>query len=182
MKPTKPRLCKVCKSEYIPSLTTQKVCDWQCAIKLSQDKAAKKASKESFHAKKNLRDNDRSFQLKKAQQIFNKWVRLRDEGHDCISCAKPPKKKNAGHYKSRGAHPALRFEPDNCHLQCEHCNSHLSGNLSLYRPRLIAKIGLARFEWIEGPHEAKKYTIADLIEIQELYKFKIKELENANSV
>lgn len=177
MKPTKPRLCKVCKSEYIPTMTTQKVCNWQCALKLSKEQKAKNDSKESFRARKKLRDNDKSFQLKKAQKIFNKWVRLRDEGNDCISCGKPPKKKNAGHYKSRGGFPELRFEPDNVFLQCEHCNTHLSGNLSNYRINLVSKIGIDRLAWLEGPHEPKKYTLEDLKDIQELYKRKTKELE-----
>ena len=173
----KQKRCKVCLTKYTPFNTTQQACSPVCAIKLVRGKEAKKASKESYRARKNLRDNDKSFQIKKAQQVFNKWIRLRDEGNDCISCGKPPKKKNAGHYKSRGGFPELRFEPLNCHLQCEHCNTHLSGNLSNYRISLVNKIGLDKVEWIEGPHEAKKYTIDDLTEIQELYKLKIKELE-----
>ena len=141
----------------------------------------KKAQDKKSHtaAKRKLKDNDKSFQTNKAQTAFNKFVRTRDEGNDCISCGKPPKKKNAGHYKSRGAYPELRFDVFNCHLQCEHCNTHLSGNLSNYRVNLISKIGLDKVEWLEGPHEPKRYTIEDLKEIQVTFKRMTQELDHA---
>jgi hypothetical protein len=47
--------------------------------------------------------------------------------------------------------PALNcFDEDNCHKQCSACNNHLSGNLTAYRPALIAKIGQARFDALMG--------------------------------
>jgi len=179
MKKLKPKLkkCKCCENRFEVWSSTQQVCSPQCAIEFARVKAADKEKKEHTAAKKKLKDGDKSFQTKKAQQIFNKWVRLRDEGNDCISCGKPPKKKNAGHYKSRGGFPELRFEPLNCHLQCEHCNTHLSGNLSNYRVNLISKIGLDKVGWLEGPNVAKKYTILELKYIQLKYKQLIKELE-----
>jgi len=43
---------------------------------------------------------------------------------------------------------------------------------------LIEKIGLERVEWLEGPHEPKKYTIDELKGIRDLYRRKLKELKN----
>ena len=179
MKASKPKfkVCKVCPNKFEVWSSTTQVCSPQCAIEFARVKASKKEKKQHLEAKKKLKDNDKSFQVKKTQQIFNKWIRLRDEGNNCISCGKPPKKKNAGHFKSRGGFPQLRYEPLNCHLQCEHCNTHLSGNLSLYRFNLIIKIGIDKVEWLEGPHEPKRYTIPELKELQQLYKVKIKGLE-----
>jgi len=155
--------------------------EYAAKIRAKARKRVEKINKKIHsNAKRALKDNDKKFQADKAQTLFNKWVRLRDEGSNCISCNKPPKKKNAGHYKSRGAHPELRFEPLNCHLQCEPCNSHLSGNISNYRISLISKIGIDKVEWIEGPHEPRRYTIEDLKEIQETYKAKIKSMEKAD--
>ena len=114
---------------------------------------------------------------KELQVIFNKWVRIRDDNHNCISCGGIPKKKNAGHYKTTKAYPELRFEPLNCHLQCEHCNTHLSGNLINYRINLINKIGVEMVEWLEGPHEPKKYTTDDIKELKVHYRGLIKQLE-----
>lgn len=192
MKPIKPKRCKVCHNEFIPSLTTQKVCDWQCAIKLSQEQEAKKQRKQHTKAKRELKDNDRSFQIKKTQKIFNKYIRLRDFSEVCISCGRGDLdieysgvggKWDCGHYKTRGAFPELRFEPINAHKQCKRCNGG-SGNYSRkdrtvmeeYGIGLLAKIGQEKFDWLNGPHDAKKYTIEELKEIQELYKRKIKEL------
>ena len=176
---TKPKLkkCKVCPSKFSPFSSTQQACSTPCAIELVKINTANKERKLHAKAKKNLKDNDKSFQFDKTQVIFNKFIRVRDAGHVCISCQKPPRKKNAGHYLSRGASPELRFEELNCHLQCEHCNSFKSGNQALYRFNLITKIGQDKVDWLEGPHEPKRYTLDELKELQQEYKTKTKELE-----
>ena len=121
-----------------------------------------------------------SYWMKLAQSAFNAWVRARDAGQPCISCGRFHQGQNhAGHYRPAGSNPELRFEPDNCHLQCAPCNSHLSGNLSKYRPALIAKIGLERVEWLEGHHEPKRYRKEDYQAIEAEYKAKLKELKSS---
>jgi hypothetical protein len=117
--------------------------------------------------------------LAEAQREFNRYIRLRDERDSCISCGRSTGcKVNAGHFLSVGSHPELRFNEDNCHLQCEHCNSFLSGNQRAYRERLVLKIGLDRVEALEGPHEPLKLSIDEIKEIKAKYKVKCKELEN----
>ena len=139
---------------------------------------AKQEKKSHSAAKRKLKDNDRSFQVKKAQVLFNGYIRLRDYKLGCISCQRPfVGKYDAGHYRSVGAHPALRFNPYNNNGQCVHCNQHLSGNLVDYRIGLIAKIGLERVEYIEGPHAPKRYTIENLKTIQKWFKRKIRRME-----
>jgi hypothetical protein len=114
--------------------------------------------------------------LKLAQMTFNKWIRHRDKGMSCISCGNEPKKANAGHYFSQGGHSNVRFHEDNVHLQCEHCNSFLSGNLLNYRIGIEKRIGTARLIVLEViAHETKKWTIQELNEIIETYKRKLKE-------
>jgi hypothetical protein len=109
--------------------------------------------------------------LKGAQAAFNAWIRERDYGLPCISCGRNTgSKRNAGHYLSVGSHPELRFEPLNCHSQCEHCNSWQSGNAVEYRRRLIEKIGVFSVEWLEGPHEPKKYTIEELKQLAVIWR------------
>lgn len=139
-------------------------------IQQKEEKAALRQRKEELRP--------RSWYLKECQKWFNKFIRLRDDGDSCISCGRNTgAKMNAGHYRSVGSCPELRYEEDNCHLQCEHCNSYKSGNIEHYRPALIAKIGLPRVVEIEGPHEPKKYTIDDLKELITKYKKKCKKLE-----
>lgn len=140
-------------------------------------KMAVQAKKEQAHRKKKLRDTDRSWHLKEAQKWFNKFIRLRDAGNPCISCQRNTgAKMNAGHFRSVGACPELRFNEFNVHIQCEHCNSFKSGNIGEYRPNLINKIGVEMVMWIEGPHPANKYTIDDLKEIISIYKTKCKDI------
>jgi hypothetical protein len=116
--------------------------------------------------------------LKETQTIFNKYIRLRDNGLTCVSCQLPPKKKNAGHYFSSGGHSNVRFDEDNVHLQCEACNTFLSGNLLNYQIGIQKKIGAQKLlELQERAHVTKKWTIDELKEIIKEYKSKIKEIE-----
>ena len=143
-----------------------------------QPKNQEKAATKRHAAKKQkLRDEDRGYWLKKAQAAFNAYIRARDAGRPCISCGRHHEGQyHAGHYRTVGANPELRFEEANCHKQCSVCNNHLSGNLINYRIGLIGKIGQESVDWLEGPHEPKKYLIEDLKAIEKTYKEKIKNL------
>jgi hypothetical protein len=178
----KEKKCRQCKEKFTPSRPLQSVCGFECAVKKSKADTVKREKKKHTEAKRRLKDNDRSFQLKKTQQIFNKYVRLRDSCDPCISCNRHHAGQyHAGHYRTVGANPELRFDERNCHKQCSACNNHLSGNLVNYRINLIHRIGSEQVDELEGPHEPKRYTIEDLKEIQETYKHKIKELEDVQS-
>ena len=176
------RRCCGCK-EYYPKDGCIKINagyfhSYDCATQYAQDKSRKlrekKEDRDHRKRKRELRDNDRKFQLKKTQTIFNKYIRHRDKQDGCISCSSPfVDKFDAGHYRSTGAFPELRFNELNNNAQCVRCNQHLSGNLVDYRRRLIKKIGIKKVEWLEGPHEARRYTIDDLKQLQDMYKLKI---------
>ena len=203
--------CTGCKCRFLadqlislPTGSTNKFHSYTCAAEYGKAKSdkvrekaikakAKKEKAKHTKAKKELKDNDRSFQLKKTQDIFNKYVRLRDNGLPCISCARTDEeidysgvggKWDCGHYKTRGAYPELRFDERNAHRQCKKCNGG-SGKYSRagrsvkegYDIGLLERVGQEVFDWLNGPHEPKKYTLEDLKELQVLYKHKIKELE-----
>jgi len=176
-----PRTCKVCKVKFTPTYSSvQPVCSIQCSIVHAKNKTAKQKDKikaidkDVRQRKEKLKTT--SDYLKDLQVVFNKWVRLRDKGLNCISCGKPAKKENAGHYRSVGSSPNLRFEPLNVHLQCEYCNTYQHGNLIPYRQNLIKKIGIGLVEWLETDHEPKHYSKPELIIMKEEYKEKIKQL------
>ena len=144
----------------------------------AEKKRKRQITKDNAAAKRRLNDNDRSFQLKKTQQIFNNFIRDRDAKHPCISCSRYHSGQyHAGHYRSVGANPELRFNPDNCHKQCSACNNHLSGNIANYRINLVANFGDEYVARLEGPHPPKRYTIDNLKTIQCWYKRKLKRLE-----
>ena len=139
-------------------------------------KASKKAASRAIKARKEAA-KPRSKWLQEAQTAFNAWIRARDAGKGCISCGTHQGKENAGHYRSTQAAPELRLTEENVHLQCERCNTYLSGNLIEYRKALIHRIGLERVEWLEGPHEPKKYTVDDLWAIRDDYRARLKTLQ-----
>ena len=179
----KRKSCKVCKERFTVTKPLQTVCSVSCAIGSAESKRRAAENKQAKAERKRTKERldeikPRSYWLKQAQAAINAYIRYRDKDAPCISCQRSNNVKyNAGHYLSVGAHPELRFNEENIHKQCEHCNSYLSGNQQAYRPHLINKIGLDRVEWLEGPHEPQKYTIDDAKRITAQYRAKLKGLK-----
>lgn len=120
---------------------------------------------------------------KKLQSVFNHYIRLRDseDGYGtCISCRKAVQVKgsNAGHYFTRGGHPAVRYDEDNVHLQCIYCNLRAGGNIAEYSIYLEIKLGEERFEALRdrrfGEFKRNRQWYLAMIE---KYKQKVKDLE-----
>lgn len=188
-KQIKPKKCKApgCGKPFKPTMTTQKVCSVACAKAIAKDPKLQKIAAKAITRQKRQELQERREKLKsradyvrEAQAVFNRWVRLRDEAQPCISCGRHHQGKyDAGHYRTTAACPELRFDPLNVHKQCSPCNTQLSGNIVAYRLGLIRRIGEESVDWLEGPHEAKRYTIDDLKAIKAEYQAKIKALEEA---
>ena len=176
-KPIKKKLCKVCKELYQPIRPLQSVCSPNCAWDHARTVRVKAERKETKELKVKLKT--KAEWLKEAQAIFNQFIRLRDKDAPCISCQRHHTGQyHAGHYKTTGSHPELRFNEFNVHKQCAPCNNHLSGNIINYRLNLVKKIGLDEVEWLESNHTANKYTIDDIKALKVLYKQKIKALDS----
>lgn len=176
-KPRK-RKCKAagCDIWFYPRNTLQKACSPRCAIELERDRQKRERKRELREAKEKLKT--RSDWLREAQTAVNAWVRWRDRRDPCISCGRfTGAKRNAGHYRSVGACPELRFAADeyNINAQCEHCNSYLSGNIHGYRQGLLKKIGRARLEWLEGSHAPKRYRTEEIKAIRDQYRERLKQ-------
>ena len=142
---------------------------------------AEKQKKKDIVRKEELRPL--KFYRDKAQRAFNAYIVLRDKGLKCISCnATDGVKWSCGHYKTSGANPHLTFNEDNCAAQCWYsCNSNKSGNIVNFRIGLIERIGLDRVEALENNHntDKKSYTKEELLEIEKLYKNKLKQLRES---
>jgi hypothetical protein len=111
--------------------------------------------------------------LKKAQDVFNRFIRERDKDAGCISCGGPV--EQAGHFFSQGHHSALRYNEQNTNGQCRKCNLFLSGNLIYYRIGLVKRIGSEAVENLERMAQAnrlKKWSREELNEIINKYKNK----------
>ena len=180
----KTKKCKNCGNLFYPANSLAKVCCVQCAMEYAKKQAAveqHKAEKKRLKERKE-KLKSRAEWLRDAQDVFNKFIRLRDKDQPCISCGRYHEGQwHAGHYRSVGACPELRFCELNVHKQCAPCNDHKSGNIIEYRINLVNKIGADKVAWLERQdHEPKKYTIEDCKEIIKHYKAKIKELEVLN--
>jgi hypothetical protein len=180
----KPKLCKVCKREFKPMQITP-VCSYICALKLNQQKEAKKEAKEWKLTRKGMQDKLKTLSdyEKEAKTEFQRFIRLRDSELPCISCRKMNCKDWAGgHYFSAGQYSGLMFEETNCHKQCNtYCNKFQSGNLLEYRNGLLARFGAEYVKDLEAKantHRNYKYTKDELIEIKQYYKDKCKEYGN----
>jgi hypothetical protein len=174
---TRTKKCFNCKEEFAPFSTLQKFClKNECIKAMVETQKLKEWNKKKKKLVENLKTaND---YLKIAQQVFNKFIRVRDAGLNCISCNKPIiGVKHASHYLSSGGHSAVRFNENNVWVSCYKCNVMLSGNLIQYRKRLIVKIGIEKVEWLEefGNRE-KKWSKDELKLLIKQYKEKINEL------
>jgi hypothetical protein len=169
--------CKNCKEKFEPKTFLQKYCFKDECMRVFVKKTKEKAWKEKKQKMQQELETIQDY-VKMAQIIFNKYIRLRDKGHPCISCQKKPLKENAGHFFNANNHWNVRFNEMNVHIQCEHCNTYLSGNLIYYRENLINKIGNSEFLKLEAEaRKTRKFTKEELKEIMAIYKKKCKELE-----
>ncbi|HCD1086027.1 TPA: recombination protein NinG [Proteus mirabilis] len=189
------RRCKICREWFIPKQSFQNWCSPEHGFELSEqrrnkdrEKALAKLKKENQEKEREAKDKLKSRKLavkplsyftKQAQTAFNAFIRERDKDEPCISCGRFHEGQyHAGHYRTTGANPELRFDEDNCHKQCAPCNNHLSGNIENYTPRLIEKIGQERFERLMGSHELPKWKRDDYERIRDHYRAKLKEMKD----
>ncbi|SEM50597.1 Bacteriophage Lambda NinG protein [Pseudomonas sp. ok272] len=180
--------CPECRVMFTKARESQVVCgEIECALAHGKSekgraiagKALAEVGRREIKVRKEKLKN-RAEHLKDTQIAFNAWVRARDAELPCISCGRHHQGKyDAGHYRTVGSNPALRFEPLNCHKQCSPCNTQLSGDIVNYRINLVQKIGAEAVAWIEGPHEPKKYTVEELKAMTADYRAKTRELKRA---
>lgn len=191
---TKPNRCKHCR-ERMPEDKARHVLHDACIApflsKLADKKEAARKKKERAEDRvkraklKSLRDL-----LADAQVPFNAYIRLRDAYLPCVSCGVVNPEMttggqwDAGHFLSRGAHPELRFNEDNCHKQCKSCNAG-SGKFAhkertvtqKFEEELRRRIGSERVDFLKGPQPAKKWQRDELIAIKAEYVKRLRELK-----
>ncbi|WP_407291220.1 recombination protein NinG [Morganella morganii] len=191
------RKCLICREWFHPKYDNIEWCCPEHGLELSQRRRQKAAEKALAKLKKERRQQEReekdklkirklavkplSYFAKQAQTAFNAYIRERDKDLPCISCGRHHTGQyHAGHYRTTGSNPELRFDEDNVHKQCAPCNNHLSGNIENYTPRLIEKIGQERFDCLMGVHELPKWKREDYERIRDEYRLKLKELKSCS--
>jgi len=195
-KQPKTKKCKnpACGISFPPQRLGQAVCSPKCGLAIkdvNQAKARKSLAQVNRREIKVRKEKlkSRADHLREAQAAVNAYVRLRDAYLPCISCDSAPNDNDlmtgsrwdAGHYRSVGACPELRFEPLNIHRQCVKCNRNLSGNAVEYRIRLVLRIGAEKVAWLEGLHPPCKYTVEEIKAIKAKYRAMTRELKKGEA-
>lgn len=196
VKRSRPKKCRVaeCRATFVPAQPFQTWCSPDCAVAIIRQRQEKQRKSFAQRERREIKVRKeklktRADHLREAQAAVNEYVRLRDAHLPCISCDSMPNDNDlmtgsrwdAGHYRSVGACPELRFEPLNIHRQCVKCNRNLSGNAVEYRIRLVLRIGAETVAWLEGPHEPRKYTVEEIKTIKAEYRAKTRELKKGEA-
>lgn len=81
-----------------------------------------------------------------AWKWFSKYIRKRAADDQdlikCFTCGKYCHYKNsdAGHFQSR-RYESTKFDENNVHPQCKHCNMYLAGNIGVYYEQIEKTYG-----------------------------------------
>jgi hypothetical protein len=181
--------CAACKTVFEPARALQKVCSPKCAADWSAKVAAQKAARANRDERKSLAERKAKLKTRRewiaeAQAVVNKVARLRDilAGHGCISCGARPQQKfggtfDAGHYRSVGSAPHLRFFLTAIRGQCVRCNRDLGGSAVNFRKGLVERIGINRVEEIESMQWTAKWSIEYLQRLKKVMNKKARRLE-----
>jgi len=195
--------CKQCK-KYVPAESGIKVpagffCSHDHAIEFAKAKQAQSSLKQRKERERiksmTVKDLDREslpWQHKQTQKAFNRMRVLQElyyyqsNGLEpvCISCQKPLGGDQwcCGHYKTVGAHPELRYDPLNTHLQHNrNCNMGLSGDIKGYTFGLVDRHGKDKaaeiYDYLAVDNGPKKYTCDELEKNRAEYRKEIRQLE-----
>jgi len=161
----------------------QTTCGYKCAIKHAHTIKANKIKADWRIEKKALTEKLKTLGQYEAdaKKSFQKWVRLRDADHNCISCGGVDKDLwDGGHFKKAEIYSGVIFNPANCHKQCRKCNRFMNGNELMYREGLIARYGLEYTENIErlaNETRQHKFSKEELIAKKLQYDLLIKEFK-----
>lgn len=144
----------------------------------------KKAKKVTLSKAKKVRHISLKSLRGKAWKLISEYVRR--QGADkqglvfCFTCGKKAhyKTMDCGHYIHKNC---LDYDLVNLKKQCTRCNRFLHGNTGVYAERLIAEYGEQTIAELRvRSQQVKKFTIFELLALQETYKQKILELGGTN--
>ena len=155
---------------------------------VEKQKASRAKKEKKENRKKKFYAKGLSHSKKLTQTAVNRYIRLRDSGKPCISCGRGDgdistnalhgSVWDAGHFKSVGAHPELRFNLKNINRQCRKCNSFEGGAMLKQRDGILQRFGQERLDWLDGHHDAKHYTIEQLARLRKIINKRAKRYQN----
>lgn len=184
--------CKNCRNKFEPRFSTLEKYCWNPDCKTIEalkklQKIKRAETKKRKEQKRKLVEDLETIQKKvlRVQATFNTYIRLRDNGKECVSCHtilnSKKKKFDAGHLFNANNHWNIRFDPQNVNGQCVKCNKHLHGNLLPYRKKLIQRYGQETMDRLElAAYKIRNFTKDELEDILNHYKSMIKNYNKLN--
>lgn len=183
----KPKTCayEKCGKTFLPLMPMQRVCGPLCAGRFARAKTAEKKVAERKETKARKEAIKRIPDLiAEAQDAFNSFIRERDKNRGCFVCdvlfdlsQTLGGVMDAGHVRSRGAAGHLRFNEDNCHGECKHCNGSWGAKPHEIEAGAIRRIGPERYAALKADNTPHKWTHAELRGIRDTYRAKLKTMK-----
>jgi hypothetical protein len=152
-------------------------CSENCAAEWAIKTSRKLREGVAKAEKKAVKENSLAHQEELTQKVVNRLAVMLDIGRPCISCGKYLPLE-AGHYRSVGSMPTLRFDLRNIHGQCRPCN--VGGTLSarrgknretvsaMFRAALRERYGAELAGWLDGWHAPQKRTAQEVKNIRRI--------------
>lgn len=170
--------CRQCGNQFEPYTSLSMCCSVKCSLEYNRNKDEQLEKAVWVQKKKIMKEKlkSRSDWLKDLEREINAIVRLIDHDCFCISCGGHGKPQ-AGHYFTVKAHPALRFNLHNIHIQDYRCNVELSANITGYDDGLISVYGEEYYKYLKfGIRKLYPELHLSVPEIAE-YTFKAREIK-----
>lgn len=184
----KPKKCRQCPKEFVPFNSLDACCSPKCKMADKKERENKKLKrKPKLVIVKKVKVKKKSTQgikqdLKQyTQDVVNAYIKVRDLLQPCISCGALGKniEWQSGHFRTIGAAAHLRYNFDNIHKQCKHCNEDLSGNREEMEKGMVKRIGKEKVEALKNNNEIKRYTPDYLKRVRKIAALKKRKLERA---
>ena len=133
----------------------------------------------------NKKNKSLSYLIQNTVNICHEYIRLRDKYKPCISCGEPWHDDfQACHLYPAGKYSSLKFDEMNISGGCRGCNLFEEGNESGYRVGFIKRYSKGQLDLLDSKallekKQGFKWDRIKLKEIQNYYKQKLKDLQNA---
>jgi len=187
---TKPNKCRFCKAR-MPEDKARHVLHDECfqpwlTKQLAKQAAAREKKDRAEFRERKEREKPRAKWLAEAQTVVNRYVRLLalSRGQGCYTCGATPAQKfggtyDAGHFRSVGSAPHLRYWIPQIKLQCISCNRHKGGMALVFRQALVREHGNEWVERLEAMHHVAKFDIPYLKRLKAVFSKKTRRLEKS---
>lgn len=184
----KPRKCKHCRESFLRRRPIQPYCSPACEAEAAPAIAVKIAAKREREARKAQAEDKRQTRAqleamkgvprlkKEAQEAFNRYIRLRDNGKPCFVTGDILRLGgvgggfDAGHIRSRSEADHLRFDERNVHGQAKRSNAAGATKPHVMREAAERLLGKETADALYADNRVHKWTRDELREIRDKYR------------